>query len=152
MRLIAALMEASRFCDVRENRPELARMLAQRQYIDVDRRLLTNSLVGPFDSGRGRRTLNDFIIYDSVKAGVPSRARGKWVYDLVRASGLNASNTALRSETIPRIFREDIFEKASALTDLRPSPDSSPPFLNGARRNKPPSSALAVPAAHVMSL
>ena len=152
VRLIAALMEASSFCDVPENRPELARMLAQRQYIDVDRRLLTNSLVGPFDSGRGRRTVNDYIIYDSVKAGVPSRTRGKWVYDLVRASGLNAANTALRSETIPRIFREDIFEKASALAELTPSPNSSPLFLNGVRRNKPHSNALAVPAAHVMSL
>jgi ABC-type nitrate/sulfonate/bicarbonate transport system substrate-binding protein len=112
LRMIAALIEASRFCDAVENRPELARMLAQPQYFDVDRALLTNALVGPFESGHGRRAINDFVIYDSRRIGAPTRAKGKWVFDLVQQIGDNGSNPALRSEIISKVFREDIFRKA----------------------------------------
>jgi ABC-type nitrate/sulfonate/bicarbonate transport system substrate-binding protein len=115
LRMIAALIEASRFCDEPESRPELARMLAQPQYFDVDRALLTNALVGPFEFGQGRRTIKDFVIYDSRRAGAPTRAKGKWVFDLVQKIGGTNSNPALRSEIIPKIFREDIFRKASRL-------------------------------------
>jgi hypothetical protein len=115
LRMIAATIEASRFCDVPENRPELARMLARPQYFDVDRALLTRALVGPFEFGQGRRTVKDFVIYDSRRAGAPTRAKGKWVFDLVQNIGGNGSNPALRSEIIPKIFREDIFRRASRL-------------------------------------
>ncbi|HEY2081844.1 MAG TPA: CmpA/NrtA family ABC transporter substrate-binding protein, partial [Verrucomicrobiae bacterium] len=115
LRMIAALIEASRFCDEPESRPELARMLSPPQYFDVDRALLANALVGPFESGQGRRSVKDFVIYDSRRAGAPTRARGKWVFDLVQKIGGNESNPALRSEIISKIFREDIFRKASRL-------------------------------------
>jgi ABC-type nitrate/sulfonate/bicarbonate transport system substrate-binding protein len=115
LRMIAALIEASRFCDEPESRPELARMLSQPQYFDVDRALLANALVGPFESGQGRRSVKDFVIYDSRRAGAPTRAKGKWVFDLVQKIGGNESNPALRGEIISKIFREDIFRKASRL-------------------------------------
>jgi len=115
LRMIAALIEASRFCDEPENRTELARMLSQPQYFDVDRALLANALVGPFESGQGRRQLKDFVIYDSRRAGAPTRAKGKWVFDLVQSLGGNQSNPALRSEIISKVFREDIFDKAARL-------------------------------------
>jgi ABC-type nitrate/sulfonate/bicarbonate transport system substrate-binding protein len=115
LRMIAALIEASRFCDEPENRLELARMLSQPQYFDVDRALLANALVGPFESGQGSRTVKDFVIYDSRRAGAPTRAKGKWVFDLVQKIGGNSSNPALRSEIIAKVFREDIFRKAARL-------------------------------------
>src|SRR5437016_5141967 len=90
-------------------------MLSQPQYFDTDRTLLANALVGPFESGRGRRELKDFVIYDSRRAGAPTRAKGKWVFDLVQNIRGDNSNPALRSEIIPKIFREDIFRKASRL-------------------------------------
>jgi ABC-type nitrate/sulfonate/bicarbonate transport system substrate-binding protein len=115
LRMIAALVEASWFCDVPENRVELARMLSQPQYFDVDHAILANALVGPFESGQGRRQLKDFVIYDSRRAGAPTRAKGKWVFDLVQSVGSNQSNPALRSEIIAKVFREDIFREASRL-------------------------------------
>jgi len=119
LRMLAALIEASGFCDGPENRPELARMLSQPQYFDVDRALLANALVGPFDSGQSRRELKDFVIYDSRRAGAPTRAKGKWVFDLVQSVGGNQSHPALRSEIVAKVFREDIFRKASRLVGNR---------------------------------
>jgi len=141
LRMLAALIEASRFCDVPANRPELARMLAQPQYFDVDKRLLANALLGPFESGHGRRVVKDFVIYDALAAGSPSRAKGKWVLDLVRTLDANGSGSALRPEIIGKIFREDIFEKAlamvrdSTLKD-RPPAAASPFFANVRNPNK----------------
>jgi len=112
LRMIAALIEASRFCDERDNRPELARMLSRPQYFDVDRALLFNALVGPFETGQGCRKVEDFVVYDAGRAGAPTRAKGRWVFDVVQKIGGNGSNRALRSEIIPKVFREDIFRRA----------------------------------------
>lgn len=112
LRMIAALIEASRFCDQPDNRGELARMLSQPQYFDVDRALLFNALVGPFELGQGRRNIKDFVVYDAGRTGAPTRAKGKWVFDVVQKTGHNGSIRALRSEIIPKVFREDIFRKA----------------------------------------
>jgi hypothetical protein len=131
LRMIVALIEASQFCDQPENRSELARMLARPSYFDVDRKLLANMLVGPFEFGHGRRPIKDFVLYDATKLGAPTRATGKWVFDLVRNLGGNGSHPALRSEIIPKIFREDIFHKAVKLAGTlngrqRPAPLFSP--------------------------
>lgn len=127
LRMIAALIEAGRYCDVPENRPELARMLAQPAYFDVSRELLANALVGPYQTGHGGRRVEDFVIYDTLKAGAPTRAKGKWVFDLVRTLGGESSNKVLRPEMITKVFREDIFQQAAALCGQYPPP--VPPFL-----------------------
>jgi ABC-type nitrate/sulfonate/bicarbonate transport system substrate-binding protein len=129
LRMIVALIEACQFCDVPENRPELARMLARPCYFDVDKKLLINALVGPFESGHGRRMIKDFVIYDALKAGAPTRATGKWVFDLVRNLGGNGANPALHSEIIPKIFREDIFAKAIRLAGTLNGRAGPPPFF-----------------------
>ncbi|HEX4118995.1 MAG TPA: CmpA/NrtA family ABC transporter substrate-binding protein [Verrucomicrobiae bacterium] len=114
IRMLAAMIEASQYCDVPGNRPELVRMLAQPRYFDVDQRLLANALVGPFDCGHGRRDANQFIIYDGFKVGRPTHARGKWVLDLVRTLSASELSPVLRPEIIGKVFRDDIFEKAAA--------------------------------------
>ncbi len=115
LRLLAALIEAGQYCELPANRPELARMLAQPQYFNVDQRLLANALIGPFESGRDRLDVKDFVVYDGLRVGPPTRARGKWVLDLVRALGAGESSRALRPEIIGKVFRHDIFKQAAAL-------------------------------------
>jgi hypothetical protein len=114
IRMLAAMIEASQYCDAPGNRPELVRMLAQPRYFDVDQRLLANALVGPFECGYGRRDANQFIIYDGFKVGRPTHARGKWVLDMVRTLSASELSPVLRPEIIGKVFRDDIFEKAVA--------------------------------------
>ena len=115
LRLIAALMEASVFCDRPENRRELARMLAQPRYFDLNTHYLENSLIGPFDSGYEQRAIPDFVMFDGLKYGSPSRARGKWVLDMVRSLSDSGPLSQLKGDTIARVFREDIYKKAKRL-------------------------------------
>ena len=128
LRMLAALIEASQFCDVPENRAELARMLAQPRYFDVDKRLLVNALVGPFETGHGRRVIKDFVAFAALKTGAPPRATGKWVFDMVSDLGGSICQPALRSEVIPKIFREDIFQQAVKLAAVTEAVSRSPLF------------------------
>jgi ABC-type nitrate/sulfonate/bicarbonate transport system substrate-binding protein len=129
LRMLVALIEASQFCDEPENRPELARMLAQPRYFDVDKKLLANTLVGPFEFGHGRRPVENFVQYDALKSGAPTRATGRWVFDLVRNLGGNDANPALRGEIIAKVFREDIFQKAVKLATTSKGRPRTPPFF-----------------------
>ena len=124
LRLIAALIEASEFCDRPSNRPELARMLAQSRYFDVPEDHLANALVGPFYNGRQQRPVPDFVRYDAIKAGAPSRAMGRWVFDLVKKLGPKDGLPALRPDVIGKVFREDIFRKAMHLGQRAVGPDT----------------------------
>ncbi|MFO1488904.1 MAG: CmpA/NrtA family ABC transporter substrate-binding protein, partial [Verrucomicrobiota bacterium] len=133
LRLVASLIEASRFCDEPANRKELVRMLAQPRYFDVSRELLSNALVGPFDSGHGARAVEDFVVYGALKCGAPTRARARWVLDLVQNIGGPGTTAALHGNIIPKIFREDIFNAALQLqadsAGEQRLPDIAPPFF-----------------------
>jgi ABC-type nitrate/sulfonate/bicarbonate transport system substrate-binding protein len=127
LRMIAALIEAGRYCDQAENRPELAKILARPEYFDVEPALLTNALVGPYDTGRGVRPVDEFVIYDASRASEPTRAKARWVFDLVRELGGEKSQGVLRPEMIAKVFREDIYRQAAAFCGKYPA---STPFLN----------------------
>lgn len=115
LHLIAALIEASLFCDQPENRHELARMLAQPRYFDLRADILANALIGPCDCGKSRRPIPDFVMFDGLKYGCPSRARGKWVLEMVRSLTQSGPLAVLRSDTVARVFREDIYNAAKKL-------------------------------------
>ncbi|MDD5348576.1 MAG: CmpA/NrtA family ABC transporter substrate-binding protein [Chthoniobacteraceae bacterium] len=115
LRIIAAMIEASLFCDQPGNRAELARMLANPNYFDTDKALLTKALKWQFEMGHSRPAIQHFVVYDALKVGAPTHAIGKWVYELVRELSGNDCTPALRSEIIPTLFREDLFHKAASL-------------------------------------
>ncbi|HVY72070.1 MAG TPA: CmpA/NrtA family ABC transporter substrate-binding protein [Verrucomicrobiae bacterium] len=127
LRLIAALIEASQFCDQPENRPELARMLSQSRYFDVSEELLRKALVGPLDAGHGRQFDGKFVVFDSLQIGAPTRAMGRRTFDLVRTLGPGETNPALHTDVIGKVFREDIFEQAKQLylSSRNPGPSTA---------------------------
>lgn len=128
LRLLAALIEASVFCDDPANRPELVKMLARPAYFDVPAEYLANSLIGPFRPGRGELAPPSLITYDARRVGAPGRARGRWVYDLVQS--LSAANKAelLRPEVITKVFRHDLYEQAMQLAGIEHETEPEPPL------------------------
>lgn len=128
LRLIASLIEASRFCDDPAHRREFARMLARPEYFDVSEKLLENALNGPFYTGKERRDVDDLVVFDARRAGRPSRAKGRWVFDMVRSLDAAPADGALRPEIITKVFREDIFDRALQLQEAA-NPPVAPPFF-----------------------
>ena len=117
--MIGALIEAGLYCEQPSNRPELIRMLAQPRYLDVDESLLRNSLIGPFDTGRGRRAIGDFIVFGREGANIPDRLKGRLTFKAIRRLRVAQSCKALRPDVIGRIFRQDLFHEAGRRLALR---------------------------------
>jgi ABC-type nitrate/sulfonate/bicarbonate transport system substrate-binding protein len=117
--LLAALLEASRFCAAPANRRELARMLSAPAYLGAPEAVLWNGLGGDFETGAGRWDGGDLIRFDAATAGAPDRAHGRWVLDGIRRLADDPRRALLRPEAIRRVFREDLFHAAARrLQDL----------------------------------
>ena len=117
LRLIAALIEASRFCEDPAHRKELVRLLTRPGYFDLHPDCLSNSLVGPFHTGRETKSHSNLIIYDALQIGAPTQAAGRLVYDMVRALSPESDLPRLQPETIKETFRKDIYDRAVKIVE-----------------------------------
>ena len=126
--MIAALIEAARFCQNPANRMELVRILAQPCYLDVPEAAIANSLRGPLFTGREMRSVPEMILFSGRGVNVPDRAKGRAVFKDIAALGVTAGNTAFRPDAIGRIFRQDLYQQALQLvngpTSLKPTSSS----------------------------
>ena len=88
--IVAALREACAFCDVTENRPEVARILVRSGYfLGKDEEILKRSLVGPLDLGTGKSTdVAAFHIFHRRDANEPTGERGRWLLEQFITHGL----------------------------------------------------------------
>jgi hypothetical protein len=115
IRLLAALITASRFCSDLSKRHELAAMLAKPCYFDVPKDYLENALVGPFDTGRGIKEQNEFIAFDAHRIGAPTQAAGEMVLDFVKSFSRIKKYPSIPSDILEKTFRKDIYDKATRL-------------------------------------
>lgn len=87
--IIAALREACAFCDVKENRPEVAAILHRSGYFGVSEEILKRSLIGPMDLGTGRSVdVSAFHIFQRRDANQPLSERGRWLLEQFITHGL----------------------------------------------------------------
>lgn len=136
--MVAALAEASIFCESPANRPDLVRMLSHSRYLDVPASVLTKSLVGPLETGRGRAEVDNLITFHRGGANVPDRVKGRQVYDDISAYPAASQCRALRRDVIGRIFREDLYHRAVELTGPRESAPTTPPPARRSPSSTPP--------------
>ena len=138
LRLIAALIEASQFCDDPAHRKELVRMLARPGYFDVHPDCLLNALVGPFNTGRETKSHSNLVVYDAFEIGAPTQAVGRMVYEMVRALSPEEDLPRLQPEAIKQTFRKDIYDCAVKVAECGghglPAPSARRP---GARSAMP---------------
>ena len=114
--LVAALLEACRFCDAPENHDEIAALLARPEYVNAPPTALRRGFSGEFDFGGGRvRIVRDFSIFHRDDANEPSSDKAAWVLQLILASGQCEEPSALNFALGRRVFRSDIFEEAARL-------------------------------------
>lgn len=111
-RLIAALIEACRFCDRPENRGWLCQLLAQPQFVNAPFEALEPGLCGPFAPEDKRiDALHGLNIFHRGRANEPSSGRAGWItarlYEFLRWSS--------RPAALAQVFRPEIFRRAQAL-------------------------------------
>ncbi len=102
-RLIAALVEACRFCDAPKNRERIIETLGESQYVNAPASALREGC---------EFTLGHTADTDGVSGHKPSAAKGDWVLGQLRECGLLPASHMLPESFASTIFREDIFENA----------------------------------------
>ncbi len=73
--MLAALLEAARYCDEPRNAADIAAILARPEYLDVDAEFIRASLPGPAEALRGEV---DRSVFAAHSANTPSRAHALW--------------------------------------------------------------------------
>jgi ABC-type nitrate/sulfonate/bicarbonate transport system substrate-binding protein len=114
--LIAALLEACKFCDAPENRSEIVALLARPEYVGTPAATLRPAFDGKLDFGHGQsRLVADFNVFHRDHANDPSAEKAAWVIRHLRNSGLCKESSGLGSALGRQIFRADIFQEAVRL-------------------------------------
>lgn len=114
--MIAALIEACRFCDRPENRDRVIETLAQPEYVNAPVQALRMSLGGTFDYGNGRvEKMQDFHVFARGNANEPCADKARWVIENLHASGLLADPGTVPVERSGEWFRSDIYRQALQL-------------------------------------
>lgn len=84
-----ALKESCEFCDEKDNRAEVVRILAASGYFAGNEEILKRSLVGPLDLGTEKNAeVTSFHIFHRREANEPTSERGRWLLDQFIAHGL----------------------------------------------------------------
>ena len=113
--LIAALLEAARFCDEPANRETVAATLARPGCVGADADAIRRSMRAEYDFGNGRvEPCQGFNIFARENASEPDERKAVWVARSLVSSGL-ATAAQLPLEQCVNTFRTDIFARASAL-------------------------------------
>ncbi len=111
--LVAALLEACKFCDAPDNREQIIATLAQPAYLNVPTAVLRRGFSPEFDFGHGeKRPIANFNVFYRHNANEPSADKAAWILQRLRASGLCVDAGALNADLGQRIFRKDIFDRA----------------------------------------
>ncbi len=119
--LVAALIEAGRYCDEPANREEVIRLVSQKTYVNSDPIYASLGLSGAYDYGFGRTAQTpDFNVFD--QSGVNKTER-LWVLAQMARWGLVSFPNNWR-ELFERVYCDDVHAKAMAQLGLEATPST----------------------------
>ena len=113
-----ALIRAGKWLDEPGNRAEAVKILSMPQYVGADEVVLANSMTGTFEFEKGdKREMPDFNVFYKYNATYPFYSDGIWFLTQMRRWGQipDAKAKGWYEETIKKIYRPDIWNKAAAL-------------------------------------
>ncbi len=114
--LIAALLEACRFCQQPENRERLLETLAQTEYVGAPIQALRMSMAGTFDYGHGRIEKHPaFHIFSGDDVNAPTPDKAEWVIRNLTVAGIVKDPSLIPQERAAQWFRADLFQQATQL-------------------------------------
>jgi NitT/TauT family transport system ATP-binding protein len=112
-RLIVALDRAAAWCDIPDNRRDLAQILAEPRYLDVPIDILHRVLAGQFttDPNGTERTVPDYFTFHRQGANFPWISQAQWIFSqMVRWGQVPYSAEAYRQ--VASAFRPDLYRNA----------------------------------------
>jgi nitrate/nitrite transport system substrate-binding protein len=113
-----ALIKAGKWLDDPENRKEATRILSKSAYVDGEKRVIDNSMLGTFEFEKGDvRSLPDFNVFFRYNATYPYYSDGVWFLTQMRRWGQIAESKSAEwyDYKIREVYKPEIWNKAAKL-------------------------------------
>jgi two-component system, oxyanion-binding sensor len=112
--LLRAVIEAAAWTDAPGNRREVARILAQPQYVDAPELLLAGSLTGQvvFGLGEDATAVPDFHVFHRYAANFPWTSHAVWLLTQMRRWGQLTAPVDLLAAA-RQVYRPDLYRQAA---------------------------------------
>lgn len=123
-RLIVALDRAAAWCDISENRRELARVLAEPRYLDSPIDIVHRVLLGRFttDPDGTERIVPEYFSFHREGANFPWISQAQWIFSQMVRWG-QAAYSLETSQQVSSAFRPDLYRNALGPRSDIPSDD-----------------------------
>ncbi|MFO1497223.1 MAG: CmpA/NrtA family ABC transporter substrate-binding protein [Verrucomicrobiota bacterium] len=116
--LIAALIEAGRFCADPEQSDMIVRLLAAPRYLNTTEAALRPSFGGVLNCGEvAAARIPGFSIFAGEQVNEPSPDKAAWLVNNLRDSGLCRESAASLGAVAQRCFQSETFRRASSRLD-----------------------------------
>ncbi len=123
-RLIVALDRAAAWCDIPDNRRELAKVLAEQRYLDASTEMVHRVLLGKFkiDPDGTERTVPQYFSFHRDAANFPWISQAQWIYSQMVRWGQVAYTPEINRKVLAA-FRPDLYRNALELRADTPLDD-----------------------------
>ena len=116
LRLLAALLESCRFCDVPGNWDLIRSELTHLDYVNAPLECLLTETGVPFNLDSSTiKDFHDFAIFHRHRANAPTRERARWLLDQLVEHGLLPAPDPVGRQQLLATFNNDYFSRALAL-------------------------------------
>ncbi|PSH68679.1 ABC transporter substrate-binding protein [Phyllobacterium brassicacearum] len=112
-RLIVALDHAAAWCDIPDNRRELAQVLAEQRYLDASAEIVHRVLLGEFtiDPDGTERTVPEYFSFHRDAANFPWTSQAQWIFSQMVRWG-QVAYAPETSRQVLTAFRPDLYRNA----------------------------------------
>jgi len=111
--ILRAMLEASQYIDKMENRPHVAEVVSQPQYINTDPAVILPRLEGNYDYGDGRTARDpDYMTFFDRQTNFPWKSHGLWWLSQFRRWGMVGEGLDYQG-IVAQVHRPDIFREAA---------------------------------------
>ena len=98
-----AVLEASQWIDKLENRPRMAEVVGQPQYVNAAKEIILGRMLGDYDYGDGRKEKDKYYMtFFDRQTNFPQKSHGVWWLTPVPALGHGQGAARLQGPRRPR--------------------------------------------------
>jgi nitrate/nitrite transport system substrate-binding protein len=114
--VMRAVLEASQWNDKLENRPKMAEVVGQPQYVNAAKDIILGRMLGDYDYGDGRKEKDKYYMtFFDRQTNFPLKSHGVWWLSQFRRWGMVKEPPDYKG-LVDRVHRPDIFREVA--TDL----------------------------------
>jgi nitrate/nitrite transport system substrate-binding protein len=107
--VMRAVLEASQYIDKLENRPHVAEVVSQPQYINVPKEIILGRLLGEYDYGDGRSEKDPlYMTFSDRHTNFPWKSHGIWWVTQFRRWGMVGADVDYRG-LVDQVNRPDLY-------------------------------------------